>query len=171
MMDELEDLVEDTEPETFYLFVERVARVYINSRRTTPEEDLHEDRDYALYCAIKVSQVRTDRFSIRTDVRYFKVRDLSKSVRIDFRSVRTCEFHVRTDLRQVCTDIKFASPYGSKSRPYGLPQIPHLEIMDIRTDVVQVRTDRKSIRTDVLPTPFSPLCGLPAGCFPADTEG
>ena len=142
MMDELEDLVEDTEPETFYLFVERVARVYINSRRTTPEEDLHEDRDYALYCAIKVSQVRTDRFSIRTDVRYFKVRDLSKSVRTRFRSVRTCEFYVRTDLPQVRTDMKFASPYGSKIDPYGLAQIPHLEITDIRTD-------RKSICTDL----------------------
>ena len=88
MMDLLEELVEDDTPETFYLFVERVVRVYINSRRELPEEDLHEDRDHALYCAIRVSQVRTDAFRVRTDVHYFKVRDLSKSVRTLFASVR-----------------------------------------------------------------------------------
>ena len=56
MMDELESMVDpDTTPDTYYLFVERVARVYINSRRWHPDEDMHEDRDHALYCAIRVS--------------------------------------------------------------------------------------------------------------------
>jgi hypothetical protein len=56
MMDELESLVDtDKTSETYYLFVERVARVYINSRRAPPDEDMHENRDHALYNAIRVS--------------------------------------------------------------------------------------------------------------------
>ena len=55
MMDALKSVVTEDTPETYYPFVERVAKVYIGSRRVHPDDDLHADRDHALYCAIRVS--------------------------------------------------------------------------------------------------------------------